>query len=87
MLNLKPDAGLLFKNDEKQKDTQPDYKGELNLGGKYFYVSAWVNTSKKNGKPYLSLSLKEKQPSKKDIEGPNDAANVVDPDLNDDIPW
>ena len=50
--------GVLFRNNEKQKDSQPDYKGRVQVNGEEYWLSAWVNTSKK-GEKYMSLSLQE----------------------------
>lgn len=55
-------SGAIFKN-EKTKETQPDYKGKLNVNGKDFDVSGWIKTSKE-GKSFLSLKIQE--PYKKD---------------------
>ena len=55
-------SGAIFKN-EKTKETQPDYKGKLNVQGKDFDVSGWIRTSK-DGKSFLSLKIQE--PFKKD---------------------
>jgi hypothetical protein len=52
--------GALFKNDRKADDKDRDYAGTLNVGGVEYWVSAWLNTSKKNGAKYLSLSIKPK---------------------------
>jgi uncharacterized protein (DUF736 family) len=51
--------GVLFKN-EKEKDSQPDYKGTLNVEGKEYELAAWIKVSKKETK-YMSLSVKPKQ--------------------------
>lgn len=55
--------GVLFKNDRKETDKQPDYKGSARVGAKDFWLSAWINTSKTDGKKYMSLSFKEKEAS------------------------
>jgi|TARA_Y100000401_G_C8325351_1_gene227856 uncharacterized protein (DUF736 family) len=52
-------SGALFKNNNKEKETQPDMSGVVNVGGKEFRVAAWNNESKK-GARYLSLKLSEK---------------------------
>jgi len=50
--------GALFKN-EKEKDTHPDYRGDITIGGAKYWLSAWIKTGK-NGK-YMSLSAKPKE--------------------------
>jgi uncharacterized protein (DUF736 family) len=52
--------GALFKNDRKDKDSQPDYKGDINVNGTEMWISAWLSTSKA-GKPYMSLSVQPKE--------------------------
>lgn len=52
--------GVLFKNDDKQSDTHPDYKGSINVGGNEFWLSCWLNSSR-DGKKYMSLSVKPKE--------------------------
>ena len=56
----KPGTGVVFKN-TKTKDTQPDYKGTLNINGKDFEIAMWVKEGNK-GK-FFSLAVKEKQES------------------------
>ena len=53
--------GAIFKNDDKQQDNHPDYKGSLNVNGVDFWVSGWLKTSEKTGKKFLSLSVKPKE--------------------------
>lgn len=52
--------GALFKNDDKQSDSHPDYKGSIDVDGDEFWLSAWIKTSKA-GKKYMSLSIKPKE--------------------------
>ena len=50
----------LFKNQNKLKDTHPDYSGDgKDLGGNEIYVSAWLKEGK-NGK-FMSCSFKLKE--------------------------
>ena len=42
--------GAIFKNDDKQQDNHPDYKGSLNVNGVDLWVSGWLKTSEKTGK-------------------------------------
>lgn len=51
----KPEHGALFKNEDKESDKHPDYKGTYTDGdGNKFWVAAWMNTSQA-GKKYLSF--------------------------------
>ena len=52
--------GTLFKNDKKTKDTDAEYKGQVNVNGVEYWLSAWVRESKKDGKKFFSLSVKPK---------------------------
>lgn len=64
----KPGRGSLFKNEKKEKDTQPDYTGGINVddGAGERWLSAWAD--KGDSKRVLSISIgdpKEDQPSSK----------------------
>ena len=52
-------SGALFKNNRKEKETQPDMTGVLDVDGTDYRVSAWSNKSKK-GESYLSLKISVK---------------------------
>jgi hypothetical protein len=49
--------GVLFKNNRKEKDTHPDYQGNIEFkGGVPYTLSAWLKKDK-NGNTYMSLSV------------------------------
>lgn len=52
-------TGSLFKNDRKESDTHPDYKGSALIGGIDHWLDAWINEDR-NGNKYMSLKLKPK---------------------------
>jgi uncharacterized protein (DUF736 family) len=56
----KDNSGALFKNDKKESDSHPDYKGSAMIEGTEYWFSAWINESK-TGTKYMktSFSLKE----------------------------
>ena len=63
----KPGTGVIFKNDKK-KETQPDYKGTINVDGKDLDIALWVKEGKK-GK-FFSAAIKEKQVKEQGEEMP-----------------
>jgi hypothetical protein len=59
--NKYPNSGLLFQNDRKKEKNHPDYKGEIDVDGKKYWLSGWKKQGAKG--PFLSLSIKPKDAS------------------------
>jgi uncharacterized protein (DUF736 family) len=57
-MEQKPNTGAIFKNNKKEKETHPDYRGKINVDGVEKEIALWVNTSK-NGLQYFSASISE----------------------------
>lgn len=58
---VKPNTGSLFKNERKETDSHPDYKGSgLIEGMGECWLDAWINTAK-DGSKYMSLKFKPKE--------------------------
>ena len=76
-------SGVLFKNDKEGNENRPDYKGKCEINGDEFWISAWVKTSKKSGKKFLSLSFQEKE---KQYNENTDQYQVPEP-MEDDLPF
>ena len=53
--------GFIRKNDRKEKDTHPDYTGELNVNGEVFWLSAWLAEHENMGGKYFQISVKPKE--------------------------
>ena len=53
----KENTGVLFKNNNKKEDKQPDYTGSIHVGTKEMRLAAWIKEGK-NGK-FMSIKLSE----------------------------
>lgn len=89
-------TGLLAKNDRKERDTHPDYRGKINVEGREFWLSAWIKVgregSKLAGQKYMSLSV---QPIEEQRSRPARSSQPARPqrqeqyqdDVDQDIPF
>tara|TARA_R110002126_G_scaffold195056_1_gene343033 strand:- start:37 stop:273 length:237 start_codon:yes stop_codon:yes gene_type:complete len=57
-------TGLLFKNGQKENEKFADYQGSINIDGVDFWLNAWIKTSSKTGKKFMSLQAKHKEQMK-----------------------
>lgn len=79
-------TGSLFKNDRKETDTHPDYKGSALLNGVEHWMDAWINTSK-DGVKYMSLKFKPKDGNAPRQTSQGYAPAASDLDLSDEVPF
>jgi len=55
-------SGVLFVNDKKEKENQPDYTGNITMNGIKMRLAGWKKTAKKDpSKQFLSISVSEFQ--------------------------
>lgn len=73
--------GVLFRNDRKEGDKDRDYNGSINVDGRDYWLSVWINKSK-DGKSYMSLSV-----AAKDAKPTPKAKPEAKPELDDDLPF
>ena len=64
--NVKPStpprekSGFLFKNNNRETENMPHYKGNVMVEGQEYWLSAWVKESA-NGNKYMSLALSPRE--------------------------
>jgi uncharacterized protein (DUF736 family) len=80
-------SGSLFKNDRKEKDNHPDYKGGCMVGGVEMWMSAWLKTGA-NGTKFMSFSFQPKDqqqaPARQTLPRQTPQAETM---LDDDLPF
>jgi hypothetical protein len=79
-MDLKENSVLIFKNDKKNGETHPDYKGQINVNGQNLDIALWV----KEGAKGKFFSGKISEPYHKPAEPP--ASNQDFTDKEDDTP-
>lgn len=75
MATQREDSGVLFKNDFKKADNQPDYRGECNIGGVIYDQSAWIKEGQK-GK-FFSFAYKRKDVEERGSSVPMSKPNPI----------
>jgi len=80
-------SGSLFKNDRKEKENHPDYKGGCMVGGVEMWMSAWLKTGA-NGTKFMSFSFQPKDqqqaPARQTLPSQTPQAETM---LDDDLPF
>lgn len=75
---------ILFRNNKRDKDTQPVMRGELLLGGTTYEVALWGKPDR-NGEPFWVGNAKPKQAR---TAKPAAKSNLTEADVTDsDIPF
>lgn len=78
--------GSIWKNDKKEKDTHPDFRGSAEVNGVEYWVSAWRRKEGANpNSPALSFSFQAKE-EQRPTQQPQQAP-ATDKLAEDDIPF
>lgn len=78
----KDGQGALFRNEDKETEQHPDYKGSIKVNGQEFWLSAWIKESKAGNK-YMSLSAQPKNGRTQQVR----SGRQQERDFDDDIPF
>lgn len=66
--------GVLFRNENKRSDKQPDYSGTFNKDGTEFKIAGWEKVGK-SGKAFISLSVDTFVPKPKETPAASNSAD------------
>ena len=86
----KPGSFSLFKNDKKESENHPDYKGDgLDIDGRPIWVSAWIKQGAKGKFMSCAFKIKEPKPAGNTDHGKAKANAYQADDLDDraDLPF
>ena len=63
-MEKRDNSGVLFKADKTDNDRAPQYKGNINVDGKDYWISAWVKEGKSGKFMGLAVAPKEEYKAK-----------------------
>jgi hypothetical protein len=83
----KENRGQIWRSKEKNKDTDRDFQGDININGVEYWLSGWQRKEGANPKaPVISFSVKAKDEVQQ--QGMQQATQAVEPEkFDDDIPF
>jgi len=85
---LKELSGVIFKNNYKKEDKQPDFKGDCLVNGEEMTIALWKR--EKNGHEYFSFSFSKKLSKKGatiEHEEQRQQQTEKQPTYNNDLPF
>ena len=62
METKRDNSGVLFKNDKKDNERAPEYKGNIMVDGNEYWISAWIKEGKTGKFMGLAVSPRDAQP-------------------------
>lgn len=83
---MREGQGNLFKNDKQGKESRPDYRGEIMVGGQVYRLSAWLKDGRKGKFMSINAQLKEDRPVNSVGEREQPRPTKQD-EFDDDIPF
>jgi hypothetical protein len=75
-------SGVLFRNDKRENEKAPSYKGNITVDGKDYWISAWIKEGKSGKFMGLAVSPKEEYKPK-----PSERSKATGFDSDDSMPF
>lgn len=78
-------TGILSRNDRKEKDTHPDFKGNATINGVDYWIDAWVQERKDgSGRKFFKIKFKAKDQQQNGAAKPSSSDRD---DMSEDVPF
>lgn len=79
-------SGSIFRNEKKEKENHPDYKGSCMVGGVEMWMSSWLKVGA-NGTKFMSFSFQPKEQQAQQPAARQAAKQAPAPAFDDDMPF
>ena len=86
-------SGMMARNENRKTDKHPEFSGSINVEGRDYWLSAWVNEGKPGGKmegkKYFSIKLNPKEQRSTPGSAPSrmERPSYGSDNFDDDIPF
>lgn len=78
--------GSIWKNERKEKETQADFTGTINVDGTDYWLNGWKRKEGADPKsPAMTFSVRKKEARDKNPTAQREERNA--PAMDDEIPW
>ena len=75
------DVGSLGKNKRKERESHPSHAGSCRVGGKDYWISAFVNEDRETGERYFKLYFKAREARARTVAAGEKPDDLEGPDI------